>query len=569
LGGLFEAGTAYTATVTLTAVSGYSLSGVEANAFDHTGKSGISNSAGSGVVVISFPATSGVAAITVSDRDLTYKLSAPMRGGAPVTSVYSPQYTGTVDWLAGGNPAPHDVFQGNMAYTAKVTLSAAAGHTFGNPMVNFTHNGAASPPAAADNGNGTITLTVPFPATTTAAALTVSDLNLSAKIPTPMRNGTPVTYFSAPQYTGNVAWSGGGTPLGGIFGASTAHTAKVTLTAASGWTFSGVGEDAFTHSGAAAGTPANDADSGVVTVAFPSTTSVAAQMVNERNLTGMISAPVRGGTPVTYFSVPLQYTAEVAWTVSSGGQALGGLFEGGTAYTATVTLAAASGYTFNGIPANAFTHFGASGTPVNAANTGVVTITFPPTTTVAAVVVNDRDLTYKLPAPMRGGTPVSSVSSPQYTGQVDWLVGGTSAPHDVFQAGMAYTAKVTLTAVSGYTFGNPVAVFTHGGAAASPTSADNGGGTVTVTVPFPATTTVAAVTVSNLNLTAKVPAPVWGGTPETYVSTPQYTGTVAWSTGGLTLSGRLFGESTIYKTTVTLTVASGYTFTGVTADSMG
>jgi hypothetical protein len=241
------------------------------------------------VVVITFPPTSGVAAITVSDRDLTYKLPAPMRGGTPVSSIYSPQYTETVDWLAGGNPAPHDVFQGNMAYTAKVTLTAAAGHTFGNPMVNFTHSGAASPPAAGDNGNRTITLTVPFPATTIAAALTVNDLALSAKIPTPVRNETPVTYFSAPQYTGNVVWS-----PGGIFEAATAYTAKVTLTAASGWTFNGVGADAFTHSGAA-GTPANDADSGVVTITFPQIGSVAAQVVSERNLTGRISAPVRGG----------------------------------------------------------------------------------------------------------------------------------------------------------------------------------------------------------------------------------------------------------------------------------
>jgi hypothetical protein len=155
----------------------------------------------------------------------------------------------------------------------------------------------------------------------------------------------------------------------------------------------------------------------VVTIVFPPTNITPATVVNDRILTGRISAPVRGRTPVTYFSVPLQYTAEVAWTVSSGGQALGGLFEGGTAYTATVTLTAISGWTLNGVGANAFTHSGASGTPVNAANTGVVTITFPPTTTVAAAVVNDRDLTYKLPAPMRGGRRLLLFIHPNTRGQ--------------------------------------------------------------------------------------------------------------------------------------------------------
>jgi hypothetical protein len=243
LGGLFEAGTEYTAVVTLTAASGYTLTGVGADGFNHTGKSGISNGANSGVVTVTFPATTGVAAIPVDDLDLIYKVPVPVRGGTPAAYISSPQYTGTVDWLVGGTDAPHSVFQSNMAYTAKVTLTAAAGYSFGNPVVNMNHAGAASGVASADNGNGTITVTVPFPATTAVAAVTVSDLDLTYRVPAPVNGGTPVAYVSAPQYTGSVAWkrTDNNAGLSGLFGANTAYTATVTLTAVSGYTFAGVG----------------------------------------------------------------------------------------------------------------------------------------------------------------------------------------------------------------------------------------------------------------------------------------------------------------------------------------
>jgi hypothetical protein len=559
--GLFQAGTVYTAKAALYPAPGYTLVG---SSFTYTGggelnpSDGWSNT-GSALtgMTVTFPATTTVAAAAVNDLDLTYKLPVPVRGGTPVTYFSAPQYTGRVDWLVGGSEAPHSVFQPNMAYTAKVTLTAASGYTLGYPAVNFTHGGAAL--SAAENGNGTVTVSAAFPATTAAAAIPVNDLNLTNYIPAPVRNGTPVRYFSAPQYTGNVAWTAGGQSLSDLFEANTAYTAVVTLTAASGYTFTGA-PGAFSHGGAELITHLNGT---TVRVRFGATTDAAVVQVNDLDLTGRVPAPVRGGTPVSYFSAP-QYTGNVAWSVTAGGQALGGLFEAGTAYTATVSLTAVSGYTFTGVGANAFTCGGAAGTTVNAANTGVVTIAFPATSGIAATAVDDLDLTYKLPAPVRGGTPVTYISAPQYTGTVDWFVGGTSAPHSVFQANMAYTAVVTLTAAGGYTFGYPVVTFTHAGTSAVTTAP---GAAVTVTVPFPATTGVAAVTVSDLDLTYRVPAPVNGGTPVAYVSAPQYTGSVAWkrTDNNAALSG-LFGANTAYTATVTLTAVSGYTFAGVGAN---
>jgi hypothetical protein len=84
-----------------------------------------------------------------------------------------------------------------------------------------------------------------------------------------------------------------------------------------------------------------------------------------------------------------------------------------------------------------------------------------------------------LPAPVFGGTPVTSTSGMQYTGTVTWApaVSGT------FAAGTVYTASITLTARSGYTLeGIAANFFTVAGATAA--NAVNSG---VVTAVFPAT----------------------------------------------------------------------------------
>lgn len=55
--GSFAASTEYTATITLTAKSGYSLNGVAANFFTVAGATSVSNAANSGVITVVFPAT--------------------------------------------------------------------------------------------------------------------------------------------------------------------------------------------------------------------------------------------------------------------------------------------------------------------------------------------------------------------------------------------------------------------------------------------------------------------------------------------------------------------------------
>jgi hypothetical protein len=113
-----------------------------------------------------------------------------------------------------------------------------------------------------------------------------------------------------------------------------------------------------------------------------------------------------------------------------------------------VTLAAASGYTFNGVVADAFSHDGAPGAVTNGANSGTVTIVFPATTGVTAATVTDLDLTLKVSAPATGDAPATYFAAPHYTGTVAWA---PSPPGD-FAENTKYTATVTLTAAPGYTF---------------------------------------------------------------------------------------------------------------------
>jgi hypothetical protein len=324
-------------------------------------------------------------------------------------------------------------------------------------------------------------MTISFPVTAIEA---VNDFNLTSKIPQPVMNGTPVGYFSAPQYTGTAEWKvTGGAAAGGLFAANTAYTGTVRLTAVSGWTFTGVAA-AFTHAGASdVQVLYNTGDSITVIIGFPATGSVPAVPVTDLNLTDKVPRPVMGGTPSGWFSAP-EYTGTAVWTATNGGAAVGGLFAANTAYTATVTLTAVSGYTFSGVGANAFTHSGASGV-TNEAGKGTVTITFPATGIVPAVPVTDLNLTEKVPRPVMGGTPSGWFSAPQYTGTAVWTAtNGGTAVDGLFAANTAYTAAVTLTAVSGYTFSGVGAnAFTHSGAL----EATNAAGKGTVTIAFPTT----------------------------------------------------------------------------------
>jgi hypothetical protein len=92
-------------------------------------------------------------------------------------------------------------------------------------------------------------------------------------------------------------------------------------------------------------------------------------------------------------------------------------------------------------------------------------------------------------APAKGQTPVTSFSGVQYTGAIQWKADGTnhSGP---FEAITVYTAEVTLTAASGWTFaGVTLNGFTHTGASRVGSGSLAANGTVTLSIEFPQTAT--------------------------------------------------------------------------------
>ncbi|MDR1575574.1 MAG: hypothetical protein LBS37_06170 [Treponema sp.] len=100
--------------------------------------------------------------------------------------------------------------------------------------------------------------------------------------------------------------------------------------------------------------------------------------------------------------------------------------------------------------------------------------------------VNDLALTYNVPAPYGGETPVRSFAGPQYEGRVDWSVSGGGAHNGPFVTGTAYTALVNIVAAAGWTFdGVAENSFAHlGGAGAAVRNAAGEGTALLVIIEF-------------------------------------------------------------------------------------
>jgi len=201
--------------------------------------------------------------------------------------------------------------------------------------------------------------------------ITTIDIAAIPGVTTPVTGATPITTITeTTQYTGTVSWS----PAHNPFQINTTYTATITLTPKTGYTLTDVTENFFTVAGAA--TVTNTADSGVVTASFPETADFTIDIAAIPGVT----TPVTGATPVTTITETAQYIGTVTWSPDHG------TFAGTTTYTTTITLAPKTGYTLTGVTEDFFTVAGAD--PVsNAANSGVVTASFPET---AAVAVGDN-----------------------------------------------------------------------------------------------------------------------------------------------------------------------------------
>jgi hypothetical protein len=370
---------------------------------------------------------SGGGDTTVSVFSLDGLITAPVVGAAPdTTAIDEAQYTGSIAWQSSGGASHTGAFAATAVYKAVLTLTAKDGWTFDGVAANsFTYTGATAVVNDADSG----TVTITFPETLRP----VDEFDLDGLLDIPTKGGwTTVWSINRNQYQGSVVWQNeDGTDFTGIFASFAVYKAVVTLTARTGWTFSGIAANSFTCTGAAA---ANDAGSGTVTITFPRT---AAEPVNEFDLTGHVTAPVNRATPVTTPVNTNQYTGSIAWEAADG-TALAGSFEPLTIYQAVLTLTAKDGWTFDGVWMNQFTCTGA--TVSNDADSGTVTMVFPatkgdPNTDIPPPIGNpsvklylngaSAPLTHNGTTPITAGTGTYTVSvDPDHTSIV-WYLNGT------------------------------------------------------------------------------------------------------------------------------------------------
>jgi uncharacterized protein YjdB/formylglycine-generating enzyme required for sulfatase activity len=212
----------------------------------------------------------GSATITVTTADGGYTTTCAVTVIQPVTGVsVSPTSlsltlggtsTGTLTPTVSPSNATNKAVTWTSSNTAVATVS-------GSGVVTAVAAGSATITVRSDADNTkTATCSV-----TVAAPTVVNALNLTSLVTAPVAGASPVTTgINATQYTGTVAWqTSASVSHSGSFAGSSVYKAIVTLTAKTGYTFTGIAANAFTYTGASSVT--NSANSGTVTITFPAT----------------------------------------------------------------------------------------------------------------------------------------------------------------------------------------------------------------------------------------------------------------------------------------------------------
>ena len=221
-----------------------------------------------------------------------------------------------------------------------------------------------------------------------------------------------------------------------------------------------------------------------------------------------VFAPVLGGTPVTAITETEQYTGFVSWSPNDT------IFAPDTAYTATVTLTAKSGYTLQGVSANFFTIIDAA-TVSNSANSGVVTAVFPATDIPPITISAIRGVT--IPMAMAIGSSVITLTA-QFKGSINWEPALTRGK---FDPNTSYRARITLVPNEGFTLnGVHENFFTVEGATFVTNEANSG----IINVYFP---TTGGTTVNIDSITGIFP--IYWANPVREIWFPQYKILISWS----------------------------------------
>ncbi|MFP3090865.1 hypothetical protein LQZ21_11125 [Treponema sp. TIM-1] len=286
----------------------------------------------------------------VTDYNLENYVPVPVGEEHPVWEIDTEELTGTVSWKQGGNPLGDSAaFQGGEEYTADITLRTRPGYRF-NPERFFAYPAdtvAVQPNSNKDSAVRNLS-TVSYQKAVTKKPVT--NFDLGTYITGPEWGKLPNTAgFADIQYSvDEVRWE----PVDACFTPGGSYTATAVLTAKDGYTFTGVGSEAFSYPGAEVSF-SGSGKHGTVTVVFPKIIA----KVTDRDLAGSIAAPKTGSIPSSVFSHSgSQYTgSEVTWYGDGSDEEVTGTFTVDIVYTARVTLTAKDGYTFTGVDSFTYT----------------------------------------------------------------------------------------------------------------------------------------------------------------------------------------------------------------------
>ena len=208
---------------------------------------------------------------SVTSKSITYTPPPPPVQVAPVQTLAGPAFTLStssetrrVNTIATGF-----TINSNGGAIASFSISPAApdGMSFNTTTGAFSGTprsvgSATTYTVTATNTTGSATQSFIF--TVTAEVISVAAVS---GVTVPIVGATPVTTVTAANgYTGTITWSGSPS----TFAVSTIYTATINLSAASGYTLTGVTANFFTVAGATSVT--HDANSGIITAEFPMTT---------------------------------------------------------------------------------------------------------------------------------------------------------------------------------------------------------------------------------------------------------------------------------------------------------
>lgn len=390
-------GTAYTFTVTA------------ANAMGQGDASGTSDPA---VTPIAKIATAAIIGITV-----------PVAGGSQTASVDMAEFTATISWNPNDDP-----FLPDTPYTASINITPKSGYTLTGVAKNFFK--VAGAVTTNDAGSGEVTAI--FPKT----AKTVTLMDILGATP-PVQGATPKTTITVTaQYTGTIEWN---PDVSGKFGPKTSYTASISLTPKAGYTFIGVGKDAFTVGGIPA---KNSADTGVANLQFPETDFMPITAI------GAITGTAKVGCVLTAGAVtPSGASVNYQWEICDTKDGLYADIDGQKGNTYTPVVDDVGKY----VKVRVMGTIVCSGVLESAAK-GKIVATVPDAPDIGPVTAGNKEVLVTFAAPrFEGGSPITLFTATSHPGNKTATCDGTQNTITVtgLTNGTTYTFTVTAKNAAG------------------------------------------------------------------------------------------------------------------------